>query len=39
MTVNGRDYEVIRLLGKGKGGYSYLVSDGQQEYVLKQAAF
>ena len=36
MTVNGRDYEVIRLLGKGKGGYSYLVTDGQQEYVLKQ---
>ena len=36
MTVNGRDYHVIRLLGKGKGGYSYLVSDGTQEFVLKQ---
>jgi len=24
------------LLGKGKGGYSWLVTDGQQEYVLKQ---
>ena len=36
MTVNDREYQVRRLLGKGKGGYSYLVSDGKQEYVLKQ---
>ena len=36
MTVNNRDYEVIRLLGKGKGGYSYLVTDGQRRLVLKQ---
>ena len=36
MTVNGKDYEVIRLLGKGKGGYSYLVTDGAEKYVLKQ---
>ena len=36
MIVNGKDYEVIRLLGKGKGGYSYLVTDGTQRYVLKQ---
>ena len=36
MTVNGRDYSMIRLLGKGKGGYSYLVTDGVREYVLKQ---
>ena len=36
MTVNNREYQVRRLLGKGKGGYSYLVSDGKQEYVLKQ---
>lgn len=36
MTVNEREYEVIKLLGKGKGGYSYLVSDGSKEYVLKQ---
>lgn len=36
MDVNGKEYEVIRLLGKGKGGYSYLVTDGEQEYVLKQ---
>lgn len=36
MTVNGRAYQVLRLLGHGKGGYSYLVTDGQGEYVLKQ---
>lgn len=36
MTVNGRDYEVLKLLGKGKGGYSYLVTDGQNRFVLKQ---
>lgn len=36
MDISGREYEVIRLLGKGKGGYSYLVTDGNREYVLKQ---
>lgn len=36
MEVNGRRYTVIRLLGKGKGGYSYLATDGEKEYVLKQ---
>lgn len=36
MTVNDAEYRVIRLLGKGKGGYSYLVTDGTAQYVLKQ---
>jgi tRNA A-37 threonylcarbamoyl transferase component Bud32 len=36
MDLNGKDYNVIRLLGKGKGGYSYLVTDGSNRYVLKQ---
>ena len=36
MTVNEKEYTVIQLLGKGKGGYSYLVTDGSGEYVLKQ---
>ncbi len=36
MTVNEKEYAVQKLLGKGKGGYSYLVTDGQGEYVLKQ---
>ncbi len=36
MKVNTTEYEVIHLLGKGKGGYSYLVTDGSKKYVLKQ---
>ena len=36
MDINGKDYTVIKLLGKGKGGYSYLVTDGNNQYVLKQ---
>ena len=36
MQVNGREFVIIKLLGKGKGGYSYLASDGQWQYVLKQ---
>ncbi len=36
MFVNGKDYKIIKLLGKGKGGYSYLVCDGGKKYVLKQ---
>ena len=36
MDINGNDYTVIKLLGKGKGGYSYLVTDGNNQYVLKQ---
>ena len=36
ISVNNRQYRMICLLGKGKGGYSYLVTDGTKEYVLKQ---
>lgn len=36
MNICGKEYSVLRLLGKGKGGYSYLVTDGEGEYVLKQ---
>ena len=36
MTVNGIDYRIIKLLGKGKGGYSYLVEKDNVQYVLKQ---
>lgn len=36
MMVNEKEYEILRLLGKGKGGYSYLAVDGTQKYVLKQ---
>ena len=36
MTVNDAEYRVVKLLGKGKGGYSYLVTDGTAQSVLKQ---
>ena len=36
MTVNGAEYRVLRLLGKGKGGYSYLVERNGHPFVLKQ---
>ncbi len=36
MDVNGRKYEIIRLLGKGKGGYSYLAQREGESVVLKQ---
>ena len=34
--MNNREYTVDRLLGKGKGGYSYLVYDEKNFFVLKQ---
>ena len=36
MTVNGIEFKVIKLLGKGKGGYSYLVTREEKLFVLKQ---
>lgn len=36
MAVNGKEFIILKLLGKGKGGYSYLASDGGEKYVLKQ---
>lgn len=36
VSVGGCDYQIIRLLGKGKGGYSYLADDGERQVVLKQ---
>lgn len=36
LAVNGQKYTIIKLLGKGKGGYSYLADDGMNHYVLKQ---
>lgn len=35
-VVNGVTYKLERLLGKGKGGYSYLAKANGKEYVLKQ---
>ena len=36
LTVCGQPYRIIRLLGHGKGGYSYLAERDGQEFVLKQ---
>ena len=36
MTVNGKEYSIVNLLGHGKGGYSYLAERDGMQYVLKQ---
>lgn len=36
LDVNGKPFAIIKLLGKGKGGYSYLADDNGKKYVLKQ---
>ena len=36
IKVNEKEFKIIKLLGKGKGGYSYLVSDDKEKYVVKQ---
>ncbi len=36
LSVNGKSYKIKKLLGKGKGGYSYLATDGKNQFVLKQ---
>ena len=36
MTVNQTEYTIINLLGRGKGGYSYLAEKDGKQYVLKQ---
>ena len=36
MSVNQTEYIIIKLLGHGKGGYSYLAEKDGKKYVLKQ---
>lgn len=36
VPVNGREYRLFRLLGKGKGGYSYLAQSENGPVVVKQ---
>lgn len=36
ISVNSEEYKIIKLLGKGKGGYSYLAEKDGNQYVLKQ---
>ena len=36
ISVNGIEYKIIKLLGKGRGGYSYLAEREGKQVVLKQ---
>lgn len=36
ITANGKSYGIIKLLGKGKGGYSYLASRDNTLVVAKK---
>ncbi len=36
LSVNGTEYRIVRLLGKGKGGYSYLAENAGEQAVVKQ---
>ena len=36
ITVNNREFKIIKFLGKGKGGYSYLVDNDNKKFVVKQ---
>lgn len=36
LALNGKEYAVLRLLGKGKGGYTYLAERDGSHYALKQ---
>lgn len=36
ITVNNREFKIIKLLGKWKGGYSYSVDNDNKKFVVKQ---
>lgn len=36
ILVNNKEYKIIKLLGKGKGGYSYLAMLNNKLFVIKQ---
>ncbi len=36
LNVNENEYRIVKLLGKGKGGYSYLAERDGKQVVLKQ---
>ena len=36
VVLNGKTYEIVKLLGKGKGGYSYLAICEGKQFVLKK---
>ena len=36
LTLNGKEYAILHLLGKGKGGYTWLAERNGVQYALKQ---
>ena len=36
ISVNNTTYRILKLIGHGKGGYSYLGSDGNTEVIIKK---
>ena len=36
LALNGKEYEILRLLGRGEGGYTYLARREGVDYALKQ---
>lgn len=36
LSINGAEYSIVKLLGKGKGGYSYLAEREGKHFTLKQ---
>ena len=36
INVNGTDYQILKLMGHGKGGYSYLAMASDRKVILKQ---
>lgn len=36
ILINNITFKIIKLIGHGKGGYSYLASDGNTEVVIKK---
>lgn len=36
IELNDNNFKVDRLLGEGKSGYSYLISNEEEKFVLKQ---
>ena len=36
MNINQKEYKIVKLLGHGKGGYSYLIINTLQVIIAKQ---
>ena len=36
VIIDNKEYEIIKLLGKGKGGYSFLAKQNEEFFVVKK---